>query len=136
LAPPGEREERPARLVAAGLFALTYSAELRAERKGRSGSVVDADPSATSAFTAGAARSAIEPGSGGWAGRRRRIEGKALSVLRLAKASATFAGGAIISPGRSTATPARNRAQAVAAALAAARRDQPAAAAPEVGAVR
>jgi hypothetical protein len=28
----------------------------------------------------------------GWA--RRRIEGKALSVLRLAKASATFAGGA------------------------------------------
>jgi len=29
---------------------------------------------------------------GSW--RRRRIEGKALSVLRLAKASATFAGGA------------------------------------------
>ena len=28
---------------------------------------------------------------GGWA--RRRLEGKALSVLRLAKASATFAGG-------------------------------------------
>ena len=29
---------------------------------------------------------------GGWA--RRRLEGKALSVLRLAKASATYAGGA------------------------------------------
>jgi hypothetical protein len=74
-------------------FALTYSAELRAERKGRSGSVVDADSARYLAFSAPAA-AAIDPhaASGGWA--RRRAEGKALSVLRLAKASATYAGGA------------------------------------------
>jgi hypothetical protein len=75
-------------------FSLTYSAELRAERKGRSGSVVDADPARYQLFSAPAA-GAIECGAalgGGWA--RRRIEGKALSVVRLAKASATYAGGA------------------------------------------
>jgi len=74
-------------------FALTYSAELRAERKGRSGSVVDADADRYARFSAPTA-AAIEPSaiSGGWA--RRRIEGKALSVTRLAKASATYAGGA------------------------------------------
>ena len=74
-------------------FSLTYSAELRAERKGRSGSVVDADATRYARFSSPAA-AAIETGaaSGGWA--RRRIEGKALSVARLAKASATYAGGA------------------------------------------
>ncbi len=74
-------------------FSLTYSAELRAERKGRSGSVVDADADRYARFSAPAA-AAIEPGSasGGWA--RRRVEGKLLSVARLAKASATYAGGA------------------------------------------
>jgi hypothetical protein len=74
-------------------FSLTYSAELRAERKGRSGSVVDADAARYERFSAPAG-AAIEPHapSGGWG--RRRIEGKALSVLRLAKASATYAGGA------------------------------------------
>jgi hypothetical protein len=75
-------------------FALTYSAELRAERKGRSGSVVDADSARYARFS-GPAVAAIEGGrapGGGWA--RRRIEGKALSVVRLAKASATYAGGA------------------------------------------
>ena len=74
-------------------FSLTYSAELRAERKGRSGSVVDADAARYARFSAAAA-AAVEAtaASGGWA--RRRIEGKALSVVRLAKASATYAGGA------------------------------------------
>ena len=74
-------------------FSLTYSAELRAERKGRSGSVVDADADRYARFSAPAA-AAIELGtaSGGWA--RRRVEGKLLSVARLAKASATYAGGA------------------------------------------
>jgi hypothetical protein len=74
-------------------FALTYSAELRAERKGRAGSVVDADIQRYERFSP-AVIAAIDPRaqSGGWA--RRRIEGKALSVLRLAKASATYAGGA------------------------------------------
>jgi hypothetical protein len=71
-------------------FSLTYSAELRAERKGRSASVVDADRDRYCAFFEPAV-AAIEPGAraGGWG--RRRLEGKALSVLRLAKASATYA---------------------------------------------
>lgn len=73
-------------------FALTYSAELRAERTGRAASVVDADPERYTWFSQ-AAIAAIATGArgGGWA--RRRIEGKALSVLRLLKATFTFAGG-------------------------------------------
>lgn len=74
-------------------FALTYSAELRAERKGRGMSVVDSDPQRYLAFHAAALSRLPERMTGaGWA--RRRAEGKALSVLRLAKASATFSGGA------------------------------------------
>lgn len=72
-------------------FALTYSAELRAERRGRSGSVVDSDPDRYRRFTAPGLAMAV-PQRRSWA--RRRLEGKLLSVLRLAKASATFAGGA------------------------------------------
>jgi hypothetical protein len=74
-------------------FALTYSAELRAERKGRAGSVIDADISRYERFSP-AVIAAIDPSAraGGWA--RRRMEGKVLSVIRLAKASATYAGGA------------------------------------------
>ena len=74
-------------------FALTYSAELRAERKERGGSVVDADAARYAEF-AGPAAAAIEPRAarGGW--RRRRVEGKVVAVARLAKASATYAGGA------------------------------------------
>jgi len=75
-------------------FALTYSAELRAERKGRAASVVDLYPERYRRFSAPAIAAAkkLRARSGGWA--RRRIEGKALSVARLAKASLTFAGGA------------------------------------------
>ena len=72
-------------------FALTYSAELRAERSGRSVSVVDADPDRYRRFTE-AGLAAVTPHGGSWT--RRRLEGKILSVLRLVKASATFAGGA------------------------------------------
>jgi hypothetical protein len=74
-------------------FALTYSAELRAERKGRAGSVIDADISRYQRFSP-AVIAAIDPRfpGGGWG--RRRIEGKLLSMLRLAKASATYVGGA------------------------------------------
>jgi hypothetical protein len=74
-------------------FSLTYSAELRAERKDRAGSVIDADLERYERFSP-AVVAAIDPAipSGGWT--RRRIEGKLLSVLRLAKASATYAGGA------------------------------------------
>ena len=72
-------------------FALTYSAELRAERKDRSQSVVDAEPDRYRRF--GEAAAPLVAGNAGRWGRR-RVEGKALSVLRLAKASATYAGGA------------------------------------------
>jgi hypothetical protein len=74
-------------------FSLTYSAELRAERKHRSGSVVDVDAARYLRFSEPAiAAIPANVGAGGWG--RRRMEGKALSVIRLAKASATYAGGA------------------------------------------
>ena len=74
-------------------FGLTYSAELRAERKARATSVVDLDPDRYRRFGGPALEQARRMKiRGGWA--RRRAEGKLLSVLRLAKASATFAGGA------------------------------------------
>jgi len=94
-------------------FALTYSAELRAERKTRAASVVDADPERYRRFTPAVLLAAdlsarIDAGhvisfSSGttaderrraerlWA--RRRREGKLLTIARLAKASATYAGG-------------------------------------------
>lgn len=74
-------------------FSLTYGAELRAERKVRASSVVELDPERYLRFTGPALEAArsLRPG-GSWT--RRRVEGKALSVLRLAKASLTFAGGA------------------------------------------
>ena len=74
-------------------FALTYSAELRAEPNGRSSSVVDLEAGRYERFTAPAlklARAMRPRRSWLW----RRIEGKTLSVARLAKASLTFAGGA------------------------------------------
>jgi hypothetical protein len=74
-------------------FALTYSAELRAERKGRAASVVDLEPERYERFAEPAtaiARTMRPHESWAW----RRMEGKALSVARLAKASLTFAGGA------------------------------------------
>jgi len=73
-------------------FSLTYSVELRAERTSRAQSVVDADAGRYEYFSAPAI-AAIPSGarSGGWA--RRRLEGKLLSVARLAKASLTYAGG-------------------------------------------
>lgn len=73
-------------------FALTYSVELRAERTSRAQSVVDADAERYARFSAPAI-AAIPAGAvpGGWA--RRRTEGKLLSIVRLAKASLTYAGG-------------------------------------------
>ena len=73
-------------------FALTYSVELRAERTGRAQSVVDADAERYEHFSI-PAMAAIPAGTRGGAWGRRRIEGKALSIARLAKASLTYAGG-------------------------------------------
>lgn len=94
-------------------FALTYGAELRAERQGRGESIVDADADRYRRFLAPALIAAglparltrdgmihfVDPlsseereaGAREW--RRRRIEGKLLTAMRLMKASATFAGG-------------------------------------------
>ncbi|HYW15327.1 MAG TPA: hypothetical protein VE891_04130 [Allosphingosinicella sp.] len=84
-------------------FTLTYSAELRAERQGRPASVVEAEPERYRRFTGpavGAAgidlHSPVPQGERNraekrWAARRRA--GKALTVLRLIKASGTYAGG-------------------------------------------
>ncbi|MGH6658116.1 MAG: hypothetical protein ACREBP_09345 [Sphingomicrobium sp.] len=75
-------------------FALTYSAELRAERTGRAASVVDLDPGRYERFSEPAIAAARALGgtvSTRW--RWRRLEGKSLSMIRLAKASLTFAGG-------------------------------------------
>lgn len=93
-------------------FALTYGSELRAERGERAGSVVDADPARYRAFTLPAladakleARiendalefdrpmSSSERSQGQRAWARRRRAGKVLTLLRLVKASATYAGG-------------------------------------------
>jgi len=91
-------------------FALTYAAELRAERQGRAASVVDFDPDRYRRFTSpglGALGVNVEingdeplpldaPGrsrAARWTWARRRAEGKLLTLARLAKASATYAGG-------------------------------------------
>ncbi len=92
-------------------FALTYSAELRAERQNRSASVVETDPDRYRRFTgptlAAAGIGELEAGRRVrltplsqkqraqskrlWA--RRRRTGKMLSVARLAKATGTYSGG-------------------------------------------
>ena len=79
-------------------YAMTYTAELRSERSGRATSVVDADPARYARFgpPAEAVAWSWKPAIGArarWQWRRRRIEGKALSVVRLAKAAFTYAGG-------------------------------------------
>jgi hypothetical protein len=91
-------------------FALTYSAELRAERQGRAASVVDFDPDRYRRFTAPTLDVLGVTGEGDgdglltveergtsraarWIWARRRLEGKLLTLARLAKASATYAGG-------------------------------------------
>ncbi|HEX5182594.1 MAG TPA: hypothetical protein VFW19_05505 [Allosphingosinicella sp.] len=78
-------------------FALTYGAELRAERRQRSGAIVDADPERYRRFgdaiLARGSEAGESPRAAGRAWRWRRRKGKALTLLRLAKASFTFAGG-------------------------------------------
>ncbi|MEA3391086.1 hypothetical protein [Sphingobium sp. CCH11-B1] len=76
-------------------FGLTYDAELRAEKTGRSLSIVDADPDRYRRFGQAALADGLPPSPPDaplvW--RRLQRRGKRLSVLRLAKASFTYAGG-------------------------------------------
>lgn len=78
-------------------FALTYEAELRAERKDRSGSIVDTEPERYERFgravLAASNVAVVSAADAARAWRRLRRRGKWLSVARLAKASLTFAGG-------------------------------------------
>lgn len=96
--PMVEREERsdPLAVWRRG-FALTYGCELRAERRERAASIINADPERYRRMAAaaldgrGTPAMSAEQGQRVWRQFRRR--GKRMSVLRLAKASATFAGG-------------------------------------------
>jgi hypothetical protein len=79
-------------------FKETFAAELRAERSDRSAAIVDADPDRYEAFGHTALQS-LDPDAesrrkalGRW--KRKRRHGKRYSILRLAKAAFTFAGGA------------------------------------------
>jgi hypothetical protein len=92
-------------------FTLTYEAELRAERKDRGPSIVDDDPERYARFTGPALEETalalrevggrislanLDPRDLIWERhlwKSRRWKGKLLTVLRLLKASATFAGG-------------------------------------------
>ncbi|MHA6768299.1 hypothetical protein [Sphingobium ummariense] len=94
LARPMAKGEDVLALWRAG-FTLTYNAELRAERKGRSLSIVDADPERYRGFGEAAVAQGLPPSPldplRHW--RRLQRRGKWLSVVRLAKASFTYAGG-------------------------------------------
>lgn len=76
-------------------FELTYDSELRAERQGKSVSIVDTEPERYLRLGAAALPLAapLAPDKARKRWRRFRRKGKALSVLRLAKATTTFAGG-------------------------------------------
>jgi len=73
-------------------FALTYASELRAERQGRPESIVDTEPGRYRRFAAAAEAAPAAGAARAWARFRRR--GKILSLVRLAKAATTYAGGA------------------------------------------
>lgn len=79
-------------------FALTYAAELRAERTDRSGGIVEADQERYARFAGpilenlrGERLETAEALRRRW--RRLRRKGKALTAVRLVKASGTYAGG-------------------------------------------
>jgi len=91
-----------------GAFALTFGAELRAERTDRSARIVDSDPERYYQFGLRSLQLIAQKRGVGPNGevplvmapedmarwwRRMQRKGKLLSVVRLAKASATFAGG-------------------------------------------
>jgi hypothetical protein len=81
-------ETDPLAIFRAG-FSATYRTELRPESSSRANSIVDAN--AEYYRTAGRLLAYAPPLKASW--RRRQIAGKALSLLRLAKAAFTFRGG-------------------------------------------
>jgi hypothetical protein len=90
-----EGRDDPLAIFRAG-FSLTYGAELRAERASRPESIVDADGVYYARLGAAVLASGV-PDAGARASaaawRRRSRWGKALTLIRLAKATTTFAGG-------------------------------------------
>ncbi len=74
-------------------FAQTYRAELRAERGSRSGAIVDADPDRYQRFGDAIVSATLSRSEALARWRKLRRNGKLMSVVRLAKASFTFAGG-------------------------------------------
>ena len=93
LARPLTSSDDPVEIWRTG-FARTYGCELRAERTDRSGSIVDADEARYLKFGAAIPKitTMTRPAAERiWRGLQRR--GKRASILRLAKASLTFAGG-------------------------------------------
>lgn len=74
-------------------FAQTYGCELRAEREDRSGSIVDADPERYRLFGEAIPATAIDRKAALHRWRKFKRHGKRMSIVRLAKASFTFAGG-------------------------------------------
>ena len=74
-------------------FAQTYRAELRAEREDRSGAIVDADPDRYRQFGDAIVPGALSRPEAHTRWRKLQRHGKLMSVVRLAKASFTFAGG-------------------------------------------
>lgn len=102
-APTLLRQARPL-APAAGLldawklaFQKTFSSELRAERTDRSADIVESDPDRYLRFGEAAERIMgplpdARAANGWWA--RMKAKGKLLSIVRLAKAAGTFAGGA------------------------------------------
>lgn len=74
-------------------FAQTYRAELRAEREDRSGSIVDADPERYRRFGSEIPGTNLSRAEAERRWRQLQRHGKLMSVVRLAKASFTFAGG-------------------------------------------
>ena len=78
-------------------FGLTFNAELRAERLGRPGALVEADPERYERVGAAAlkqVKTAVTRAEAERWWKRKQSHGKRYSVARLAKASFTFAGGA------------------------------------------
>jgi hypothetical protein len=74
-------------------FAQTYRAELRAEQQDRPGSIVDAEPERYRRFGEATPPTALARPVVERRWRKLQRHGKLMSVMRLAKASFTFAGG-------------------------------------------